>query len=236
MTNSTGGKPVSPGSAAGIVAIAEAVQRNTAQLTEFATASGFRTLDEAADLLGISTGRVRSLIAECRLTAVCTSAATLICPASLHLHAVERTTQAATSTMALRSTVATALRDYLAARPVSAYWSQARTQHRPIVSGRRGRRVWANFGIHYHSVAFSASWLAAWANAQPGAEILPVGAALLSALLELDGVDEQHHVTPLGDGGGSHRLSGWVRVDPSLWTVAVPDDVSELINTAPSAT
>lgn len=219
-----------------MAAIVETAQRNARQLHEFAAAHDFRTPAQAADMLGISLTRIHALIAEGTLTAVTATGATRICPASLHLHAIERATSATNSTMALRETVAAALRGYLAARPVSAHWAQARTEHRPIVCGRRGRRVWASFGIHYHSVAFSASWLAAWANAQPGAEILPIGAALLDVLLGLDGVSEQHHVTPLGDGGDSHRLSGWVRVAPDVWTVKVDDDVATLINTAPSAT
>jgi hypothetical protein len=235
MTNPTGAHPVSDALPDDPVSTRELARNTAHQLHDYARSSGFHDLAVAADMLGITSAEVSALVADGALTAVTALTCTLICPASLQEHAVARLTADTTRAMRQRAALSTALRAYLAATPVTAHWAQARTERRPLVCNRQGRRVWINFGIRYHSVVFSASWLATWAAANLDGAVLPVGSALVEALVSLGGVSPHHHATALVDDGASHRLSGWVRVDPQVWPVVVPDDVDALVRTPPGA-
>ena len=56
---------------------------------------------------------------------------------------------------------------------------------------------------------------------------LPAGEALLRVLLELSGVDPVRYVRGLDHGEKTHRVNGWVKVDPRVLTLNVPEIVAE---------
>lgn len=126
-----------------------------------------------------------------------------------------------------------ALRDLLARTPATGRWETALVERRPLVCRRPGGPRFATYGIEYHAVVLSAGWVATHALGRvdefPELGTLPIGPTLHDGLCGLDGVGAARHARALF-GGGSHRLTRWVRVDPRVWPVTLPDDVARHVN------
>lgn len=203
-------------------------------LRALAATHGLTPGEQAADILNLSPAGLIDAIGTGRLSGIVVDGQAWVIAEQLQAEVIEAATTGLHRTVELRTLARTALRAYLADRPVVDEWEIARDEHRPLVCARRGAR-WTHFGIEYHTVALSATWLAAWSVEPPVRERLPemaglpVGDVLLRALLGLPGVAPARFVRGLASGESTHRLSGWIKVDPRIWTLTIPGYVADAV-------
>lgn len=206
----------------------------TASLRNLAARYGLTPGEQAADMLNVSTAGLIEAIGAGRLSGIVVDGQAWVIAEQLQAQLVEAATTGLARTVELRALARTALRAYLAETPVVDEWGIAREEGRPLVCARRGA-TWVHFGVEYHTVALNSAWLSAW-SVDPGVRervpevaALPAGEALYRALLGLPGVDPVRYVRGLDHGEKTHRVNGWVKVDPRVWTLNIPDIVAEAI-------
>lgn len=132
----------------------------------------------------------------------------------------------------LREVLSVSLRAYFEANPATGEWALARSDGRPVVSSRRGRRqTWQRYGLEFHNVGFSFSRFYAWTvrNRPDAAAVLPTERTCFEALLALDGLEPMVWITALNDPGNAHRVKRWVKVDPNLWPVRLDEATSDQV-------
>lgn len=204
---------------------------------------GLTPADVAADLLNISPGSVVEAMTAGALDGLIVGGQAYVVAEQVHLQVLDEATTGAARRTQRRTVTRAALRAFLAEHPVVALWDEAVGDHRPLVCARRGSRF-THFGLQYHSVVLKARWLVEWVARQdvrerhPEISALPLGDELVAALAELPGVSAARFATPLAEQGQgrpqSHRMSGWVRIDPQVWPVqGVTGWLADLVNGVP---
>lgn len=238
MSSDIDALPVSPpGDPATLAAHADT---RSAYLREVADTAGLTPAEQATTLLNVSSVGLVDLLATGVLDGVIVGGKAHVVAEQVQLRILDEVRNAAVSAAQERPVVWNALRTFLAARPVVALWDEAIYDRRPLVCARRGSRF-THFGLRFHAVVLKARWLVEFVadphvrERYPELAALPLGDRLVSALVELPGVAPARFATPLSEQGEarprSHRLSGWVRVDPSMWPVAGVDGwMARLIN------
>jgi hypothetical protein len=231
MTRTTDPPPVSQLAApVELSAVADALADH---LGRTARDAAMATAEDAADLLGMSRAALGEAILDGTLDAIVVGGRIHLSPARLQLAALSQQTEHAARMLNWRRQGRRALAGLLAERDLTGDWELSREQRRPLVCRRPGGRS-VNYGIGYHSVVLNPSWVGLWASDHrgefPELAALPTGPVLERALCELPGVSAVSYASPLVEGARpQHRVRGWVRVDPAVWELRVPDDIAEAV-------
>jgi hypothetical protein len=121
---------------------------------------------------------------------------------------------------------------YLDAHPVAFTLDDARRGRRPLVMRRRGNpATFRHADITRYQVAAHLDDLTAFALTRVGGELeyVPSRGAVATALLDLGGVEQRHWITPMFPADGpSVRVRGWIGIDPTIWRMQAPPDLSVL--------
>lgn len=219
-----------PGSVAALTADADTT---TDALRAYAQTGRLTDTDAACELLNITPGTLHDLILGGEIDAVILGGRAHVNAATLAVRARERFEMGAARTREARAMARTALRMWLEQHEVTGDWAVARDERRPLVCRRKGR-VFLRYGIEMHSVVFSARHLSRWVArvgmAQaPELATMPVGSHLVSLLDDLAGCQAIYSCTPLVGDGRAKTVRGWIRVDPTIFPVVVPAEVTELL-------
>lgn len=226
------------GAAAGLEALAAGVAAGRYRIETALPTLGLVPAGQAVAMLGVNQQSLLDLARCGALTLLTLAGQDYVHMPDVQLLAlrtvVEQTHARADSAVLLD----TALRLYLAARPLATTWAIARTQQRPLVCGRRGA-VHARFDLTQHSVVLAIDWVGRWAVDEGAVEHpeltrLPTGAELHRVALNLPGVAEQFNATALlpdveGESPRQRRLNRWVRLDQDRWPMVVPPEVTALV-------
>lgn len=231
MTSATEPHPVSVN---GAELAAHAAETSTS-LRRLIEDRGLTSAEDAATVLNLSPAGLLDAMAAGCLDGVIVDGRVHVVAEQVQLRALDEMRRGAARAVELRTQARAVLRAYLDTHPVVVLWDEAIGDHRPLVCARRGAtRV--HYGLQYHSVVMKTSWLIEFAldpavrQRHPEFVSLPAGAVLTRALGELPGVTPVRHATPLSEEGeAGHRLSGWVRLDPKVWPLKVPELVERLI-------
>lgn len=204
------------------------------ELTTLARQQDMTSGEVAQMLLNLSRPALLEAMAAGRLSGVIIDGKVHVNPAGLQLAVRAAAQESAAALAATAEQARLALRLYLEDRPVVALWDECRGEERPLVCARRGA-THVHYGIEYHSVVLRTQWVAMWAyqrrDVYPELASTPIGAAFDTALLTLPGVQRVQHVTPLADGESHNvRSSMWVRIDPAVWPVQVPELIAHLVD------
>lgn len=194
---------------------------------------------QAADVLNLSLSGLIEAMGAGDLDGVIVGGQVYVVAEQVQLRLLDEVRRGTTAVTETRTLVRTALRGFLADRPVVALWDEAIGDRRPLVCARRGAtRV--HYGIEFHSVVMKVQWLVEYSTdpqvraRHPEIAGLPAGPVLARAVAEMPGVSQVRYATPLADQGEldpqSHRLSGWVRLDPQVWALRLPDGIARLVN------
>lgn len=216
--------------------VASAVELTTRALTirsaldATADTHGLTTGTRAADLLNLSADGLVGAMLRGELDGIVVDGTVRVVTEQVQARVLADATRDMTRIADVRGQARATLRGYLAARPLTPYWTVSRRECRPLVCARRGRN-WVNHGVEFHAVVLRTGWLLDWALASgdPDLASVPTGPVWRDTLLGLPGVREVAHAVPLAGDGRSHRLSGWIRVDSREWTMPVPADVAALV-------
>ena len=212
----------------------DVAEQSDYSLISIAEQWGYTPGEQAAAILDLSPAGLLEVITSGDLSAIVVGGKVWVVPAQLQLRVLADVAAGASRTVELQALARLALRHYLAERPLIDEWDLARGEHRPLVCARRGSN-WVNFGLEYHSVVMSASWLAAWSTEPsvrerwPELAGLPVGDVLVRALTGLPGVSSVRYARPLDPTASTHRVNGWIKVDPRTWDMNVPSYIAEAV-------
>lgn len=213
--------------------ISEAAAQEVETWRELRRSLPLTSQDTAADLLGISHGALFEHVRAGRVNALVVDGEVWIAPAQLYLQKAEAVHRGRRDYIELRTQATTALRAFLHNHAVTGSWETAVTAMRPLVCARRGKSR-SNYGLDFHSVVLRASWLVHFAlqrrETLPELASLPTGPELHRALVSIPGVRNVSYAKPLFDDGvRTHKLDGWVRIEPSEWQLLVPEDVEAAV-------
>lgn len=230
---------VGPGAGTAPV-LRDAADRASAELRDYLAPHGWTDAETAATLLNVTHPTLLDLITGGDLDGVVLGGRAWVNGSALQLRVIEHVQMGASRARESRALARTALRAYLAARPVVGHWDAAREHGRPLICRRRGKAsTWLRHGLAFHTVTLNTRWLSRWVYAEgmaaaPELTALPVGPHLRALLVDLAGVEPVGSVTPLFGDARAHTVSGWIKVDTSAWTVVVPDEVEQAIAAPPS--